>query len=353
MTERAFPTVPAFAGLIDLPDWLSLGVSALLALSAIAVAIAPAPGWLAALPPVLAAVLVLFDITRLQPWLYQYMLIFAALASVKWSDLESRATQAALAACAVVVIALYVWSGVQKANMTFAVHVFPWLIAPLGEAWVERLRVFWFVATAFEVSVGALLLVSRTRAWGLAAAVAMHASILLALGPFGRNANVIVWPWNVWMPVIAFILLHRNRQPILRTAWSTRVGRAIVILVGVMPALSFAGRWDDPLSASLYSGTLRDGWIYLTEEGASRVPAIYRSGNPAFAEDASGRYRLDITIWAQSALNVPPYAEPRAYRGIMRKLERAGVPRDQMTLLVRDRPRVTSGTRTYSAVPTR
>jgi hypothetical protein len=276
-----------------------------------------------------------------------------ALAIVDWSDIEAPRSQTALAACGFILIATYFWSGLQKANLTFAAHVFPWLIEPFGSAWVQRLQRFWFVAPVFETTVGVLLVFQRTRTWGLVGAVAMHAVILLALGPFGRHANAIVWPWNVWMPIMAFLALHRSDGPVLVRAWLSPVGRAIVILVGIMPALSFAGHWDAPLSSSLYSGTMRDGWIYLTEEGAGRLPAVFTSGNPGFAEEAPGRFRMDITRWAQWALNVPPYAEPRAYRDIMRTLEEYGVPGDQMTLLVRDRAGVTSSARTYSAVPSR
>jgi hypothetical protein len=350
VTDRAFPTVPAFAGLPDLPQWISLGLTGLFAVSAVVVSLLPRPGLLMLAPPALAALLVCFDINRLQPWLYQYLLMFVALSVVDWNDPESRRTKAGLAACAAIVIGTYVWSGVQKANLSFAVHTFPWLIEPLGPDWVARLRHVWFVAPVFEASVGVLLFFPRTRVPGLAAAALMHVFVLLALGPFGQHANPVVWPWNLWMPIIAVIVFYGSDRSLLSPVWNTALTRALVALVGVMPALSFVGPWDAPLSASLYSGTLRDGWIYLTGDGARRLPAMYTTGNPGFAEDAPGRYRLDITRWAQAALNVPPYAEPRVYRGIVKRLEQAGVPRDQMTLLVRDWVSVASSARTYSAM---
>jgi hypothetical protein len=352
-TARAFPTVPALLWLPDLPQWLSHALSALLVSSVAIVAVLPNPGLLAALPAACAAALVLFDVNRLQPWLYQYMLIFAALALMEWRDPDSRRSRSSWAICGFVLIATYLWSGLQKANLTFAVHVFPWLLQPLGGDWAGRLQRCWVAAPVVETSVGVLLFFPRTRAWGLAGAAGMHASILLALGPLGQNVNSIVWPWNIWMPIAACILFNRNDADIVRPAWSTAPGKVAVILVGVMPALSFVDRWDGPLSASLYSGRLRDGWIYLTEEGASRLPESYTTRNEAFALDAPGRFRIDVTRWAESTLNVPPYAEPRVYRGIMRRLEAAGVPRREMTLLVRDRTSILDSRRTYSAVPIR
>jgi hypothetical protein len=353
MTERAFPTVPAFAWLPDLPQWLCTALLAFLVSSTGIVALLPRPGRLAALPAALAATLVLFDLNRLQPWLYEYMFMFAGLGLMEWREPDSLRSKSAWAICAFVVIGTYLWSGIQKANLAFAAHVAPWLLQPLGEDWAQRLLRFWPVAPVFEASAGVLLFFPKTRLWGLAGAVAMHASVLLALGPLGRGANSIVWPWNLWMPIMAFVLFHRNDRSVLHAAWSTSLGKLVVILVGIMPALSFVGKWDGPLSASLYSGRLQDGWIYLTTEGASRLPEAYTSGNKALAQDEPGRFRLDITLWAEWALNVPPYAEPRAYRGIVRKLEEAGVPRREITLLVRDRVGMMESTRTYSAVPMR
>ena len=69
----------------------------------------------------------------------------------------------------------------------------------------------------------------------------MHLFILIAIGPLGRNFNVVVWPWNLAM--IAFLLIlffRRTDEPTLHDiVW----GRGFVfqkvalILFGVMPAL--------------------------------------------------------------------------------------------------------------------
>ena len=129
LADRSFPTIPAVRGLPNLPQTLCLAVAWLFVACVLAVALMPRPGPVTYAIPVLGAVLVLFDITRLQPWFYQYMLLFVALGGFKWQD---PGTGRSIAACAFILIATYFWSGLQKANGTFAETIFPWLLHPLA-----------------------------------------------------------------------------------------------------------------------------------------------------------------------------------------------------------------------------
>ncbi|AIE84853.1 hypothetical protein [Fimbriimonas ginsengisoli] len=350
---RAFPTIAVYPWVPDLPPALCAFLAIALVASILAVAFHPSPGLWALAPPIIGCAMALFDVSRMQPWFFQYGLMFVALALVRWDEPNSPRSRAAWAICGSVVIGVYFWSGLQKANAIFADQVFPWLLHPLGEGLVARLQPFWPVAPLVETSVAILLLLPRTRAWGLGLAITMHAIVLLALGPFGQNYDSIVWPWNFWITVLAVILFARNPAGILRLAWSEPLGKAIVVLVGVMPALNFVGLWDGFLSASFYSGKLRDGWIYLTAEGVRHLPRAYVDGNKGLAQETTNRYRLDILLWSMSNMNAPPYGEPRFYPGIVRRLEQAGVPAQDMTLVVQDPASLTSSKRSVSTMPTR
>ncbi|HVT13635.1 MAG TPA: hypothetical protein VHE55_15325 [Fimbriimonadaceae bacterium] len=352
-TDRAFPSLPAIEGTPVLPQGLAVALASLLALSVLAIAVLPAPRRLNFMPPILAAVLIAFDMNRLQPWLYEYMLMFVGLGLMDWRNPSSKRSRAAWAVCGFVVLSFYLWSGIQKANMTFATEIFPWLIGPFGQGTVHALKAFWFLAPLAETSMGVLLVFPKTRTWGLGLVASMHLFNLFALGPLGLNYNSVVWPWNFWMIAIGFALFFRKDQPIFRAVWSTWSGKAILALMGVMPALNFAGLWDGFLSASYYSGRLRDGWIYLKPDGVAHMPEKYLFGNKGFEEKTESISRIDITAWAESTINVPPYAEPRIYRALMRRLVAQGVPPDDMMLLVRDAAPVTRDDQSYSAMPFR
>lgn len=326
--DRSFPTVGAFPGLPELPPGPTLLLLGLFVAALAATLLLPRPRFAYALVG-LGASLALFDVDRMQPWFYQALLLFLGAGLVRSDD-----SKAAQSVCAAVLAATYVWSGLQKANLTFATQVFPWLLHPLG---LDRLHAFWFVAPILETSIGVLLIFPRTRNTGLVLALAMHAFLLAALGPIGQNFNSVVWPWNLWMPILCDVLFFRNRAPILPDAWRPPLGKLVVVLAGVLPALNFAGWWDDALSASLYSGRSRQGFLLLNEDGARRLPPNIRP----YVQRRPDRIAIDLVRWALADLNVPPYPEARVYAEVAEKLEAAGVPPQDVTVVVTERPGLT------------
>jgi len=327
---RGFPVIPVFPFLPPLPSGLTLTLTGLFVVSVLAAAFLPRTGWALFVVPILGAALVLFDVNRLQPWFYQALLMFVALASPRERE----------RLCAFVLAATYFWSGLQKANLSFGERVFPWLLQPLG---LEALRPLWHLAPIVEASVGLMLLLPRFRTWGLTGAGLMHAFLLLALGPLGQNANSVVWPWNVWMPLLTFVAFFRNPETILPVRWS----HPVVILAGGLPALNLFGLGDDYLADSLYAGRTRQAFILLTEGGARRLPA---EALP-YVQRRPDRMGIDIARWALADLNVPPYPEVRVYREVARRLVREGVPEGEMTLIVTDRPGIARSRSEFRPVP--
>lgn len=348
--NRGFPPMPAWAWLPDLPGPLSYLLTLALATSILAVAIHPKPGRFALAPPAIGFFMAIFDMSRVQPWFFEYALIFVGLAWMDWDEPQSVRSGSAWAICATALIGIYFWSGLQKANPIFASQVFPWLLQPLGPGLAAKLAPLWPVAPIAETSAGLLLLLPSTRAIGLGLATTMHLLVLLALGPFGQNYDSIVWPWNFWLITIGFALFAGSKDEVLFKTGRLHVGKAMLILVGVMPALNFVSMWDGFLSASFYSGKLRDGWIYLTAEGASHLPSDYVRGNKGLVQEGPDRFRLDILLWSMSQMNAPPYGEPRFYPGIVRHLAQKGVPPGAMILVVQDPASLTDPRRGVSQV---
>ena len=338
ITDRAFPTVPAFSALPELPNGLCVALSCAMALLVVLAALLPRPRLLLLAIPICGAVLVLFDMNRLQPWFYQYLLMFLALGLVRWDPSDDRHAKHALAICGVILGFLYIWSGIQKANPAFATNVFPWLLEPLAELTGDGIASIPFIAPVFETLIGILLIVPWTRTVGLIGAVGMHSLLLFLLGPFGHDYNSVVWPWNLAMLGMVLVCFLRNEEPVIRTAWNPALGKATMVLVGIMPLLSFFEKWDDYISASLYSGRTKDGWIMFSEDAANRftdslTPAEYERLKGAF-----DGYSLDVTSWSMAELNVPLYPERRVYDGVAQKLRCFAAKADDVTLLVTERP---------------
>lgn len=321
ISNRGFPTAPVIEGLPDLsPLWICALVAGVLA-----IAFLPRPGVLYFAVPVLGGLLVLSDINRLQPWFYQYLLMFLALSL----GAKGRAV------CGFILSATYIWSGLQKANVSFVERVFPELIKPLG----LNLASLGYAVPVLEVAVGVLLLIPRTRRFGVYGAVAMHGFLLYALGPLGLDRNSVIWPWNFWMAVMAVLLFLRNDEPVFRPLWSSMRGKAIFVLVGVLPALNFFGLWDGYLSASLYSGRAAGAWLVLTDSGAKRLGEVFRSSRRAMREDEV--VQVGLYDWAMAEMNVPPYPEVRIYDAIARKLKATTLHGEKVLLTVGEKPGLT------------
>ena len=306
------------------------------------VAFAPRPRWWGAAATVLALVLALEDQSRWQPWFYQYVAMLAALA-------VARDPGDTLAAWRVVLVGLYLWSGIQKLNATFASRLFPWLVQPVSSALSAGLQqIFlagWVVVPMIEIAVAVGLLVPRLRNAAVIAAVATHLVVLGLLGPLAHGTNAVIWPWNVAMAALVALLFWNARGvSALDTVFPRRIAAhaAMLALFVALPALSFAGHWDSYLSGELYSGNLKVGALSITDRVAARLPDAARRH---VVSERVGANMLDLYEWSMGELSVPSYPEDRVFRAVARDVCRLADTPGDVVLVVFGRPGVLTGQR--------
>jgi hypothetical protein len=108
--------------------------------------------------------------------------------------------------------------------------------------------------------------------------------------------------------------------------------RAVVLaLFAFMPALNFVGVWDSYLSASLYSGSTEEGYVY-TKDGSSQT------------------FSTSIFDKAMEELNVPAYPEERVYKRVFAEMwceKPLSFPKP--ILVVYSRPEIISGHRSKAS----
>lgn len=325
-TVREYPPAPLLP-LPALPDALSPWLLPLL-LALLVLALIPRP-W-SPLPFIaLAGALVLWDQTRLQPWLYQGALLLGALA------LADRPR----AACQLLLVATYVWSGISKLNPDFGPAVLGWALRPLsGSAPLpaEWLSVLGMAVGVLEALIGVALLLPRLRRPAAVAAVGMHGLLLLALGPLGHDWNPVVWPWNLALALLVLLLFWGDAAPPRAMLWSAGwYHRALVVLVGLLPVLHPAGLWDAYLSFSLYSLNVDEAWLAAERAAA---PSLGPQARAVAETGTDGRLIVRFLPWALRDVGTPPYPERRAYVAAFRVLcERAARPADLRLVVVRSR----------------
>jgi len=322
IASRSYPLAPLFANLPGPGHPLDLVLLAAFALAVAAVALVSRPLAAIAVAFCLGALLVCFDQSRLQPWFYQYLLMLGALACF-YSSADSGRRAAALDACRLLLASIYFWSGAGKINAHFASDVLPWVAQAALQAFPRMLPIFirWGSAAPFlEAGIGVALLFPRSRPAAIAAAIAMHGLLLLALGPLGRNDNNVVWPWNLLMIAVVMVLFARTddlpaRAILLPGGPAIRLAAAFFAVL--VPAMSLAGLWDNYPGWSLYSGNKDEVNYYLTDALFDRLPEEMQDYVHEYRPELG---RLNLYEWSWSELNVPVYPELRVYRRVAKVL---------------------------------
>jgi uncharacterized membrane protein YphA (DoxX/SURF4 family) len=267
-----------------------------------------------------ALVYALFDQSRWQPWFYEYLLLLAALGLWFASQGRPERQDAALHTCRLIVASSYFWSGVQKMNASFVHGTFAWMIAPLtgflpaaAKAWLLPLG---FVAPFVEIGIGIALLTRRFRTPPILAALAMHALILSSIGPWAQDYNDVVWPWNLAMGAFVVLLFWRAGEvPVRSVLWGNHFAfqKLVLLLFGILPALSLFNLWDSYLSFSLYSGNRNAATIYMADSVAKKFPGDIQD---LMTEDQQKVDALGVSDWSWEELNVPAYPEIRIFKNV-------------------------------------
>ncbi|HYB99043.1 MAG TPA: hypothetical protein VEC57_07885 [Candidatus Limnocylindrales bacterium] len=323
---RFFPTTPLVDWLPAINEPLDRWIWYLMIAAAMALAVLPWRRAAAAAGAVLYFGYSLWDQQRWIPFFNEVGALLLVLAIHRGrSEKEARE---ALDDCGIVIALIYVWSGLQKLNYWFYVKVFPWMVGAFTPHLPEPVAQ-WLLGCAvlvpfIEALTGFALLTLRWRRIGMWSAIAMHAFILLCVGPLGLGGNVQVWFWNVASAALVYLIFESSPTPLqeMLALRARPLRAALMAFFGIAPILNFVvlpgiGRWDDFQAATLYSGNESQGKVYMTPQLALRLPEPLHD---LFERDADGQVRLDLKDWAYYELNVPDYHAQRVHENAARRL---------------------------------
>ena len=321
--DRLYPRAP----LVPLPTGIEIALTLLLA-GALVLVILGRYIWMRVAAAV-TVVLLLADQTRIQPWVYEYVLLLIAL------SFGSRN------ACRTIIVALYFWSGIQKLNATFLHQVWPDMIgmaAPL-------LTRFGAVVPVAETLLPLGLLIRPLRricAFGL---VAMHLFIVVSL--LITHENSVVLPWNATQAALVLLLFARKEDFALWTG-ASRFERVVQFAVWVLPIFSLFGWWDAFMSNAIYTGNTVEG-VFVID------PAVIPYLPPVIRRNTWQQYRpmfIDLNRWAYDELNVPAYPSERVLQQVALQICGTFIHRaDKGMLVIHGRPNWRTGVRVQTRYP--
>jgi hypothetical protein len=183
-----------------------------------------------------------------------------------------------------------------------------------------------------ELGIAPLLFWERSRRWGIYAALSMHLTILLLIGPLGLNIYRGVWAWNFGMAAWVVVLFWNFNDPILFSPVRDVVQGAVILFFGLLPFLNMFLLWDDYPSFHPFSGGTMDAYLEVPQGEEPKLP---RS-----ARDVMVGGRVYFSRWSDKDTNIAAYPAERVYRGIFWQLCRQ-VP--DLNLVIVSKPEWPSG----------
>ncbi len=270
-----------------------------------------------------SGILILFDMTRLQPWFYLDLLMLAVLAIGNRSENDAAGSVNAIR---VTIIATYFWAAIQKINSSFFTETVPWFFRSVFPQMPEPITItFACIIIGLELVQAILLIFRPTRKAGIIMVLLSHFMVLSCVGPSGLNWNKVIWPWNVQMVILVFLLFGKNSATV---KWSDilipkAMPQLIALLVaGIFPFLNFFKMWDYYLSAALYSGNVPQCELTFDMPQDRPLPAKLVHQCEIDKDTTPRRAKLNMRDLAMVDLNVPPYPERRVLVPVVTRLIR-------------------------------
>ena len=317
-----FPKVPFVGGIRLLPiwaSWIRFGI-------AIAAMLTAATGfrWRIAVGVALglSAWMVLEDQFRLQPWMYQFLLMGFALAACPEGQ--------AFALCRLFLVAMYFYSGLSKLNGSFVDEMGQsFLATATGMVGLDSFRwpISWrnaciLAMPCWEIAVAAGFLLRARRA-AMAGAVLQHLALIAILGPWAMGHSAIVLLWNAVLIVQILILFgwpiatsisETRRWPLAGTA------RFATLAAALLPLGEPWGLWDAWPSFALYASHVESVSIAINPERRDRLPPSIRNYGMSLGIGAVTLEAMSLGAWSLGERRVPLYPSARAQSGVAEAL---------------------------------
>jgi hypothetical protein len=319
ISTRLYPLVPVL-GLVPRFPWpLDVAVLGLLVGLLAALVFRPLSQPIAGAAAGVFAVLFFQDQSRLWPSFYLFFFLLLLLVSHQRGG-EAAASRT-LAGMRFAVAMAYFWGGVQKLTPHFFWEEFPWFVKPLTDLVpvpILGLAVIAVLAAVGEVLFGLGLLTKRFRAVALYEGLAMHALILICIGPLRGNWNDSAWIWAQTMAVLLVLLFYAAppfRFAVMFDGAPARnlVQAAVAVFLGILPVLGNLNSWDSALSFNIYSGNVSRAHVIMHADDAATLPpelSAHVTVQGAWAV-------FDPNAWSMQQFNAGVYPEERIFRAIL------------------------------------
>jgi hypothetical protein len=201
------------------------------------------------------------------------------------------------------------------------------------------------IAPLTEIVFGIGLGFKRTRNLSVIILVCMHVFILSMIGPFGDYINAAVWPWNITFVAFLIILFWNKETILIKDIFQNRsiYHALIIILLGIMPVLSFWNMWPKYFSGALYSGNKIKSELYFSDQFKNDFSQELQN---LIDNDKN---RTSINNWTLSEANVATYPSEKYLLKFFENLCDSSQSEFDIIMILKSEPNIISGKRKESS----
>ena len=316
ITNRSFPQVP----LVPLNSSLQLLLFVLFFVFSVLILIKPVNIFFLSSLLTIEIISMLGDQLRWHPWEYQFLFICFAVV------LSKKNPQRAINSIIFIFASSYFFSGISKVNSSFLNDI--WLRLMVVKALHFPHKVYYnsvikyagLAIPLIEIVCGILLLLPKrykVTAW---LPIGVHLFILLYFSPLGLSYDYIVFPWNVAMMIIVYLLFINNKTIFSFQDIFYKRNSIIIYAWILLPIAGIFGYWPPFFSFKLYSGKPLSMIIYILD--TTNIPSEIK---PYVRYSKKGHQDLHFYfrpfIWCNDELNVPIPPERRIYESLQASFE--------------------------------
>lgn len=287
----------------------------------------------------LCVLLVLFDLNRLQPWLYVYCAMLMVFVFYNGRVDDSNKFTAYFIILQIVFASVYFFCGLSQLNSLFIESDFSHIISPMKTLMSERQFLFFkragFIVPYMFMFIGLGLIISPIRYLAITLGVFIHILLLVFLFPSVRNQNYVLWFSNFSFIVILILLFSgKTKQKYFSPTFLFQIPYFYLVffLFVVMPFFNNSGTWPDYLSSNFRSGNTNKALIFLSEKSAEGLPeTITRFCRPHY-----NFLNFDYRSWCLQELNVECYPDRKVFSTIcdyLKKNDKKAVKEIELQLL--------------------
>lgn len=339
LDQSSFPAVPIIQQLCGIPGLIDALLLALLVAILIAIEFfgpySPKSPKLWVASSVVLILCFCLNQHRFQPWAYQ----FAVLALI----FGLAPTRSARQLTKWISLSIYFYSALSKLNPSFVSELGSDFLTTMGSivglSWSpEQLATWKWLALGFplfELLAFILLLLPRTRKFGVAAACMMHIGLIVVLGPLGLSHSWGVLLWNVLFLSQAILLfgfadpIEQIEAPSINTL-GLRAAQSICALVILFPTLELVGLGDPWPAWGLYASHVGRTHLFLSRHAVEHLPESMKAYVDIESSDDLF-VPVQLEKWSLEATGAPIYPGQRfsfaAARAFVNKTDTARAAR--------------------------